>query len=416
MAVEQQVNKLHNQPRMSDEIYHDMLSPEDVQDIRLEVRAFGSEHVAPVAREIAERDESVEAFPRALFDEMASAGLFRIPFAAEDGGRGLDNRVTATAVTVEELAYYSNSVAAIYDVHCILAGRTLERGSAEIREKYLGTIVDGSKVGAFATTEPQASSDLSPRAMETIAERTDAGYVVNGQKRWITNSPVAGFITVLCATPDGKMVELIVDTDQAGVRIGDPDRKLGNRGQLTADVYFENVEVPEWNRIGGDRDGLRIALSTLTYGRIGIAATGVGMAQAAFDAAMQHLKTRTAFGKRLGEFQHWQFKMAERATEIENARNLYLKASLRMDQGIDFPEPESAMAKFYATELAVDMARDPIQIMGGYGYMRELKHDGFVSPVEAIYRDAKIAEIYEGTNEIQRMIVARSLFGKEMVG
>lgn len=416
MAQEQQISKSHNQLRMSDEIYHDMLSPDDVHDIRAEVRAFAAEHVAPVAREIAERDESIEAFPRALFNEMGSAGLFKIPFAREDGGRGLENRVTATAVTVEELSYYSNSVAAIYDVHCILAGRTLERGSAEIRNHYLSKIVDGSTIGAFATTEPQASSDLSPRAMETIASKTDEGYVINGQKRWITNSPVAGLITVLCATPDGKMIELIVDTDQPGVRIGDPDLKLGNRGQLTADVYFKDVDVPEWKRIGGERDGLRIALSTLTYGRIGIAATGVGMAQAAFDAAMQHLKTRTAFGKRLGEFQHWQFKMAERATQIENARNLYLKASLRMDQGIDFPEPESAMAKFYATELAVDMARDAIQIMGGYGYMRELKHDGFVSPVEAIYRDAKIAEIYEGTNEIQRMIVARSLFGKELVG
>lgn len=410
------VSQFHNQPRMSDVVYHDMLSPNDVKDIRLEVRNFGAEHIAPVAQEIAERDESVEAFPRDLFAKMADADLFRIPFAAEDGGRGIKNRVTATAVTVEELAYYSNSVAAIYDVHCILAGRTLERGSDEIRKEYLSKIADGSKVGAFATTEPQASSDLSPTAMETIATKTEAGYVINGQKRWITNSPVAGFITVLCATPEGKMVELIVDTDAPGVRIGDPDKKLGNRGQLTADVYFDNVEVPDWKRIGGERDGLRIALSTLTYGRIGIAATGVGMAQAAFDAAMQHLKTRKAFGKRLGEFQHWQFKMAERATEIENARNLYLKASLRMDQGFDFPEPESAMAKYYATELAVDMARDAIQIMGGYGYMRELKHDGFVSPVEAIYRDAKIAEIYEGTNEIQRMIVARSLFGKEFVG
>lgn len=410
------ITPLHNQPRMADEIYHDMLSPEEVKQVRLEIRSFGAEHVAPVAQDIAERDESIDAFPRDLFEKMGNSGLFRIPFAAEDGGRGLENRVTATAVTVEELAYYSNSVAAIYDVHCILAGRTLERGSDEIRSDYLRKIADGSMVGAFATTEPQASSDLSPTAMETVATKTDDGYRVNGQKRWITNSPVAGFITVLCATPEGRMVELIVDTDQAGVRVGEPDKKLGNRGQLTADVYFDNVHVPAWKRIGGDRDGLRIALSTLTYGRIGIAATGVGMAQAAFDAAMQHLKTRTAFGRRIGEFQHWQFRMAERATQIENARNLYLKASLRMDQGTDFPEPESAMAKFYATELAVDMARDAIQIMGGYGYMRELKHDGFVSPVEAIYRDAKIAEIYEGTNEIQRMIVARSLFGKEMVG
>ncbi len=416
MSPDTIADKFHNQPRASDSLYHDLLTPDEVVAIRHEVRGFAGEHVAPEAQRIAEAEESVENFPRALFDKMGEAGLFRIPFKREDGGRGLTHRVTATAVTVEELAYFSNSVAAIYDVHAILAGRTLERGSAQIRKDYLERVAGGDIVGAFATTEPQASSDLSPRAMQTIAEPTPTGYRINGQKRWITNSPVAGFVIVLCATPEGKMVELVVDTDQPGVRIGVPDKKLGNRGQLTADIYFDNVEVPDTRRIGGENDGLRVALSTLTYGRIGIAATGVGMAQAAFDAAMQHLKTRTAFGKRIGEYQHWQFRMVERATAIENARNLYLKASLRMDQGIDFPEPEAAMAKYYATELAVDMARDAIQIMGGYGYMRELSHDGFVSPVEAIYRDAKIAEIYEGTNEIQKMIVARTLFGKDMVG
>lgn len=410
------ISRTHNLPRSADTIFHDLLSPDEVTEIRREVRGFSEREIAPLAADIANVEESREAFPMALFEAMGKAGLFQIPFGKEVGGRGLKHRITATAAAIEEMAYFSNSVAAIYDVHCILSGRTLERGSDKIKKNYLERIVSGEAIGAFATTEPQASSDLSPTSLQTIAQPTESGYRINGQKRWITNSPVADFVVVLCATPEKEMVELVVDLDLPGVKVGKPDRKLGNRAQLTADIYFDNVEVGNEKRIGGGNEGLRIALSTLTYGRIGIAATGVGMAQAAFDAAMHHLKTRHAFGKRIGEFQHWQFRMVERATAIENARNLYLKAALRMDAGIDFPEPEAAMAKYYATELAVDMARDAIQIMGGYGYMRELSHDGFVSPVEAIYRDAKIAEIYEGTNEIQKMIVARSLFGKEMTG
>ncbi|MDH4567427.1 hypothetical protein E8E95_12120 [Pseudomonas sp. BN414] len=191
---------------------------------------------------------------------------------------------------------------------------------------------------------------------------------------------------------------------------------MGNRGQLTADVHFNDVEVPVERRIGEPNQGLRLALATLTFGRIGIAATGVGMAQSAFDHSTAHLVSREAFGKKLGAFQHWQFRMAERATQIENARNLYIKAALRMDQGAEFPEPEAGMAKFYATEAAGDMARDGVQIFGGYGFLRELSEDGSHYKVEEIYRDNKISEIYEGTNEIQRMVIARQIFGKELVG
>lgn len=166
------------------------------------------------------------------------------------------------------------------------------------------------------------------------------------------------------------------------------------------------VTVAPTSRLFGDQ-GLRVALSILTYGRIGIAATGVGMAQAAFDHSVGHLRSREAFGKKLGAFQHWQFRMAERATQFENARNLYIKAALRMDLGVELPEPEAAMAKFYATEAAGDMTRDGVQIFGGYGFLRELSEDGSHYKVEEIYRDNKISEIYEGTNEIQRMVIAR---------
>ncbi|WP_414729362.1 acyl-CoA dehydrogenase family protein [Zhongshania aliphaticivorans] len=402
--------------RLSDELYHDLMSSKSILEIRRKAREFSDAVIAPRAYEIAHRDESVESFPHDVFQAMAEADLFRIPFAQADGGLNLEHRVLATASVIEELAYHSNSVAAIYDVHCILSGRTLERGSDEIREKYLRPSISGEKIGAFATTEPLASTDLSPQAVKTLAQRKGEHYVLNGHKRFITNSPVADFIVVLCRSDEDGMVELVVETNFAGVKVGKPDLKLGNRGQLTADVHFDNVKVPVSNRIGEVNKGLRIALSTLTYGRIGIAATGVGMAQVAFDHSIAHLKSRQAFGKKLGEFQHWQFRMAERATQIENARNLYIKAALRMDQGEDFPEPEAGMAKYYATEAAGDMARDGIQIFGGYGFMRELSEDGSHYKVEEIYRDSKIAEIYEGTNEIQRMVIARKIFGKELVG
>ncbi len=402
--------------RMADAVYHDLTSPEEVLEIRRRVREFADRVVQPVAHRIAQQDESVENFPRDVFQAMAEEGIFAIPFSDKVGGAGLDYPVLSTATVIEELAYHSNSIAAVFDVHCILAGRTLERASEGLQKEFLDPLIRGEKIGSFATTEPLASTDLSPKTLKTNAVKRGDTYIVSGHKRYITNAPVADFVTMLVNVEGEGPVELLIEYSQEGVTRGKPDLKMGNRGQLTGDIYLDNVEVHESRRIGEPGKGLRIALATLTYGRVGIAAAGVGMAQSAFDHAMAHLRSREAFGQKLGAFQHWQFKMAERATELENARNLYLKAAYRMDSGVEFPEPESAMAKFYGTELSVDMARDAIQILGGYGFTRELAHDGSSYKVEEIYRDAKIGEIYEGTNEIQRMIVARSLFGKELVG
>lgn len=401
--------------RLQSRLYADMHTPNETLQIRTEVRAFADQYVGPAAWDIGHREESVENFPRVLFKQMADAGLFRIPFAKSVGGRGLQYPAAATAVLIEELAYHSNSVAAIVDVHCILAGHALEHASPELQQRYLAPLLTGSKIGSFATTEPNASTDLDVKVMQTHALGGDDGYIINGRKRFITNAPVADFV-VLLAAHEGKMTEIVVDLDTPGVTVGQPDKKMGNHGQLTADLYFDNVRVPSSNVVGKSGAGLRIALQTLTYGRIGIAASGVGMAQAVFDHGASRLKTRKAFGKSLGQFQHWQFKWAERATEIENARNLYLKAALRMDSGESFPEPEAAMAKWYATNLAGDIARDGVQIFGGYGFMRELAADGSRYRVEEIYRDCKIAEIYEGTNEIQKLVIARNIFGKDMTG
>jgi butyryl-CoA dehydrogenase len=401
-------------PRTQSRLSHEVFLPEEAQAIRTEVRGFVEKDVEPFAARIALQDESKEAFPRDVFDRMAAQGLYAIPFPA-GWGRGLKYPVLDTCVMLEELGYGSDSVAAIVDVHCIISGHVLMYAGDDLRTRYLKPLIAGDKVGSFATTEPDASSDLSLRSLKTTARRVDGGWRVNGQKRFITNACVADFVTCLVVA-DGKLCMMAIDLRQDGVKVGEPDRKTGNRGQLTSDIYFDEAFVPEENLVGEPGRGLHIALGTLTYGRMGIAATGVGMAQRAFDECVAYMKQRTAFGKRLAEFQYWQFRLAEYAARIEGARSLYQKAAYRKDLGVEFPEPEAAMAKFTGTQLAVDMARDAVQIFGGYGYLRRLSHDGSTYKVEELYRDSKITEIYEGANEIQKMLVAREIFGKEFTG
>lgn len=402
-------------PRTADRLYHDLLAPQEIRDLRLRVRGVASRVVAPVAARIANGDERTDGFPRDVFDALAAEGLYRIPFGTDVDGDGLAHPATATAVAVEELAYYSNSVAAVFDVHCILAGNALNQGSPEQRECWLRPLVAGELVGAFATSEPAASSDLSPQAVQTVAERDGDGWVLNGRKRWITNSVVAGLVVVLARTGD-RLTTFIVPTATPGVTVGTPDRKLGNRGQITADVVLDDVRLGPEALLGVEGGGLKIALQTLTYGRIGIAAAGVGMAQGAFDHTVEHLRTRHAFGGPLASMQHWQYLMADRATELEAARDLYLKAALQLDSGIPFPEPEAAMAKLFGTRLAVDIARDAVQAFGGLGFTAQRGADDEPGPVEAIYRDSKIGEIYEGANEVQKWVIARQIFGRDLTG
>ena len=327
----------------------------------------------------------------------------------------MERPASATAAAIEELAYRSNSVAAIYDVHCVLAGTALNQGSADQRKQWLGPLIRGEIIGAFATSEPGSSSDLSPQSVQTVGTRTATGWRLQGHKRWITNAPVADVILVLARTGE-RLSMFIVPATAQGVAVGRADRKLGNKGQLTADVLLNNVDLPDSALLGAEGSGLKIALSMLTYGRIAIAAAGVGMAQAAFDHMTDRLCTREAFGEKLGRLQHWQFLMADRAIELEAARSLYIKAALRMDQGSAVPEPEAAMAKVAGTSLAVDISRDAVQLFGGIGFTQELGADGTTSPVEALYRDSKVTEIYEGANEIQKWIIARQLLGREIAG
>lgn len=401
--------------RQGDRLFHDLLSSDETAVNRAIARDFATEHVQPVAGRIATGDEVDDGFPFDVFGAMAAHEMFRIPFPADVGGYGLSRPASATAAAVEELAYYSNSVAAIFDVHCILAGNALNQGSPDQRHRWLPPLVGGEIVAAFATSEPGASTDLSPDAVTTQATKTATGWRLDGRKRWITNSPVADVIIILARTGE-KLSLFIVPTTTPGVTIGRADRKLGNKGQLTADVILDDVSLSDDAILGVVGGGLKIALSTLTYGRIGIAAAGVGMAQAAFDHMTHRLLTRSAFGRPLGSQQYWQFRMAEYATALESARSLYIKAAIRLDAGNPFPEPEAAMAKLSGTELAVTIARDAVQIFGGLGFTQELGADLSSGPVEAIYRDSKIGEIYEGANEIQKWIIARQLLGRDVAG
>jgi len=399
--------------RLQDKIYHDMILHEETIEIRKKVREFAVREIAPVGYEIAHKEEHKESFPSEVFYKLAKEDFYKIPFPKEVGGLGLKYPACATVVTVEELAYVSDSIAAIYDVHFILAGHALMNGSDFIKEKYLRPMTTGEKIGCFATTEPTASTDLSLRSLKTVGKMKGNNYIVNGQKRFITNSCVADFVVAL-VNIDSKLCMLVIDLSSKGCRVGKPDKKMGNKGQLTSDIYFDNVEVPLENLVNEEGKGLHVALGTLTYGRIGVGASGVGMAQSAFDECIEYMKEREAFGKKIAQFQYWQYRLAERAIQIENARNLYSKASLRMDLGTEFPEPEAAGAKYYGTQVGVDMARDAVQIFGGYGFMRLLEHDQSTYKVEEIYRDSKVTEIYEGTNEIQKMIIAREIFGREL--
>jgi alkylation response protein AidB-like acyl-CoA dehydrogenase len=405
----------HAPARQAERLYHDLLSSPETQGIRERVRRFADDVVAPAAARIATGDEVEDGFPVEVFEAMAREGLFEIAFPADAGGLGLERPASATVAALEELAYYSNSVAAIYDVHCVLAGTGLNQGSPEQRRQWLAPLVRGEIIGAFATSEPGSSSDLSPQSVQTEGTRTETGWRLKGRKRWITNAPVADVVLVLARTGD-RLSMFIVPSATPGVTVGRADRKLGNKGQLTADVILDDVELPESALLGLEGGGLKIALSMLAYGRIAIAAAGVGMAQAAFDHMTDRLRTREAFGGKLGRMQHWQFLMADRAMQLESARSLYIKAALLLDQGNLFPEPEAAMAKIAGTSLAVDIARDAVQLFGGLGFTQELGADGTCGPVEAIYRDSKVTEIYEGANEIQKWIIARQLLGREVAG
>jgi alkylation response protein AidB-like acyl-CoA dehydrogenase len=373
-------------------------------------------HLAPVAREIAQREESADSFAWSAFRGLAAEGCFAVPFAKPHGA-GLQHAMLATCLVTEEIAYESSSMAGVYDGQCILNARALTFAQEHVRDAVLPGLIAGDLVFAFATTEPDASSDLRPEVLQTVATRTDTGFVVDGRKRWITNSVVADWACVLCRDGGNDAATmLLVDMRSPGVTVGPPDLKMGHRGQITADITFDNVVVPSDHVLGEAGRGLGVALASLAAGRVGIAAAGVGVAQAALDLAVERLRSRTLFGKKLGEMQHWQFVLARHATELEAARSMYQKAAVRLDRGDRSGEPEASMAKAYATRLANDVARDALQVHGGYGFARQVAATGESYRLEEIYRDAKILEIFEGANEVLQFVIARHLIGRDVTG
>jgi alkylation response protein AidB-like acyl-CoA dehydrogenase len=404
-------------PRTQDRMTHDVWLPDEIVALRTEARAAVEKRLVPHAREIGEREESADSFPWEAFRGLAEEGLFAVPFSSEYG-RGLQHPMLGTCTVTEEIAYHSSSMAGVYDGQCILVPQTLTHATDVLRARLIPELISGRTAFAFATTEPDTSSDLTAERMRTVAEETPEGFVVNGRKRWITNSVVAGWVSVLvrAGAASNRATMLLVDLSSPGVRIGAPDLKMGHRGQITADIEFTDVLVPQANLLGAAGGGLGVALSALVRGRIGIGAAGVGVAQAALDLAVERLRTRHVFGNPLGAMQHWQFTMAQRATEIECARTLYQKAATLLDRGDRSAEPEAAMAKAYGTRLANDLVREAIQIHGALGFARQVGETGESVRLEEMYRDAKILEIFEGANELQQWIVARHLIGRDVTG
>ncbi|MET0984337.1 MAG: acyl-CoA dehydrogenase family protein, partial [Steroidobacteraceae bacterium] len=396
--------------RRADLMSSDFGLPLEVIEVRAEVRAFAEKVLRPCSMELNTRVESRDAFPRQILQAMAEAGICAIPFPADVGGRGLTNPTLALVVALEEIGYFSAGIAsALGDGQLILVGQTLNRASPDLRMRYLPLIVGGKIVCSFATSEPAASTDLSPDSMKTVATKVEGGWRINGRKRWITNAVAADIILVLCKTGERSQSMLLVETRNNGVTVYDPDLKMGNHPQLTSDVLFENSFAPDKNVVGAVDSGLRAALGALTAGRVGIGAIGVAMAQAAFDLACDHMERRSVFGKELARYQHWQFTFADHAIAIEQARLLYYKAAAMLDGG-HLADVESAMAKVAGSRLAVDVARDAVQVCGAYGFVKQLSATGERRAVEAIYRDSKIGEIYEGANEVQKWIIARRIF------
>lgn len=401
--------------RTSDQLSDDLLLPDETVAIRGEARDFAERVLRPRAAELNNATESSAVFPRDILTEIADAGLYGVPFPADVGGRGLMFPMLAAATVLEELAYFAPGVAsALYDGQALLVGRTLDAAPPHIRGEFLPRLIRGEIVGSFATSEPDASTDLSAAAMRTTAEPVTGGYRLTGHKRWITNSCAADIMTVLCVAGEGQAM-LLVDMHADGVTVSEPDLKMGNRLQLTSDVEFTDVFVPEKHVIAVPGRGLPAALRSLALGRIGVGAMGVGMGQCAFDHAVSHMRTRSAFGSKLGAFQHWQFRFAEHAIALESARSLYQKAARKADIH-GSPEPEGAMAKVTGSRVAVDVARDAIQVHGGYGFVRQLTADGMVNHLESIWRDSKVGEIYEGANEVQLWSIARIALGRDVTG
>ncbi|MBS4194708.1 acyl-CoA dehydrogenase family protein [Lederbergia citri] len=373
------------------------LSPEQLMIKRM-IQEFAQDEVAIGA---VKRDRE-KLFPKKIIEQLAELGLMGLPFPEKYGGAGADT--ISFAIVTEELSRACGSTGITYSAHISLGGAPIYLfGTEEQREKYLVPLCMGNSLGAFGLTEPNAGSDAG--GTNTTAFKKDNEYIINGNKCFITNASYAKFLALTAVTgmKNGRkdISAIIVPTDTNGFTIVDQYEKMGLNASNTTELVLEDVMVPTENLLGKEGEGFKQFLQTLDGGRIGIGAMAVGIAQAAFEKALAYSKERKQFGKSLSQFQITQFKMADMALKIELARNMVYKAAWLKDQRRPFSK-EASMCKLYASEICMEITNQAVQILGGYGYMREFE-------VERMMRDAKLLEIGEGTSEIQRMVIAREV-------
>ncbi|KWW20948.1 MULTISPECIES: acyl-CoA dehydrogenase [Bacillaceae] len=369
---------------------------EEHEMIRKMVRDFAQNEVAPTA---AERDEE-ERFDREIFDKMAELGLTGIPWPEEYGGIGSD--YLAYCIAIEELSRVCASTGVTLSAHTSLAGWPIYKfGSEEQKQKYLRPMAQGEKIGAYGLTEPSSGSDAG--GMRTTAKLVGDEYIINGSKIFITNGGIADTYVVFALTdPESKQKgtsAFIIESDFPGFSVGKKEKKLGIRSSPTTEIIFDECRVPKANLLGKEGEGFKIAMMTLDGGRNGIAAQAVGIAQGALDAAVNYAKERVQFGKPISAQQGIGFKLADMATGVEASRLLTYQAAWLESVGLPYGK-ESAMSKLFAGDTAMKVTTEAVQVFGGYGYTKDY-------PVERYMRDAKITQIYEGTQEIQKLVISR---------
>ncbi len=371
---------------------------EEQRMIRGLAREFAQREIAPIAAQIDDTGE----FPIETVRKMGELGLLGLQAPPEYGGAGADT--VSYVLAMEEVSKVCASHGAIMSVQNSLVCYGLNKfGTEEQKQRFLTPLASGQALGAYSLTEPQSGSDAGN--MRTTAIRQGDEYVVNGHKSWITTGSVADYIILFATTDPSRRhratVALIVDTKLPGFTLGKIEPKLGIRASATCESFYDDYRVPVSHRLGDEGMGFRVALTILDAGRISIAAQAVGIAQGAYEASVAYAKERRAFGQEIAKFQAIQWMIADMATRIEAARLLTLRAALLKDAGKRFSK-EASMAKLYASETAMWVTTKAIQVHGGMGYSKEL-------PVERFFRDAKITEIYEGTSEIQRLVIARNV-------
>ncbi|MER7415259.1 acyl-CoA dehydrogenase family protein [Micromonospora peucetia] len=372
--------------------------PEEHEAIREAVREVCAAKVAPHA---AEADETGE-FPKASYDALRAADFHAPHVPVEYGGAGAD--ALATAIVIEEVARACASSSLIPAVNKLGTMPLLLAGSEELKRRYLTPVAAGDAMFSYCLSEPEAGSDAA--SMTTRAVRDGDHWVLNGVKRWITNAGVSEFYTVFAVTdPSARsrgISAFVVEKSDAGVSFGAPEKKLGIKGSPTREVYLDNVRIPADRMIGGEGTGFGTAMQTLDHTRVTIAAQAVGIAQGALDYAKGYIQERKQFGKAVAEFQGVQFMLADMGMKLEAARQLTYAAAGRSERGDADLTYFGAAAKCFASDAAMEITTDAVQLLGGYGYTRDY-------PVERMMRDAKITQIYEGTNQVQRIVMARQL-------